>query len=51
MSVKTVTYAAWVTAVTAVLAAISFLILALALHHSTRSALSGGTYGFHDGDL
>jgi len=50
MSAKTVTYAAWITVVTAVLAAISFLMLALSLHHSTRGAISGGTTGFHDGE-
>ena len=51
-------YSTWVTAAIAVLAAISFLMLALALHHATRNAVhhdaismsDGGTLGFHDGD-
>lgn len=53
MRVKTVTYTTWVIAVTAVLAGISFLMLALSMHHATRSAHGGGGsgYGFHDGDF
>jgi hypothetical protein len=52
-------YASWVTAVTAVFATISFIMLALSLHHSMRSAAGhqnitgsggGSGLGFHDGD-
>ena len=56
LTAKTISYASWITAVTAILAAISFIMLALSLHHSTRSALGahggGGkaSLGFHDGD-
>jgi len=54
MNMKTATYLSWVTAVTVTLAAISFIMLALSLHHSTRSAAGqhsgGGNLGFHDGD-
>jgi hypothetical protein len=50
---KTISYATWVTAV---LAAISFLMLALSMHHSTRSAANSDTAsyngrGYHDGDI
>ncbi len=59
----TVMYGYWVTATTAVFAAVSFVMLALSLHHSTRSVaghhaisvnLSGGGgtgLGLHDGDI
>jgi hypothetical protein len=50
LKAKTITYVTWVTVVTAVIATLSFLMLALSMHHSTRSA--GGTgFGFHDGDI
>jgi hypothetical protein len=60
LKVKAVIYASWVTAATAVLAAFSFIMLALSLHHSTRSlasnshttsSSSGGIsiLGMHDG--
>ncbi len=56
MNMKTAMYLSWVTAVTVTLSAISFIMLALSLHHSTRSAagqhaVSNIGMGFHDGDI
>src|SRR6266496_2154935 len=45
LSTKTLMYVSWVTAVTAILAAISFIMLALLLHHSTRSAVGHTNLG------
>jgi hypothetical protein len=49
LKISAITYTGWVAAITAVLAGISFLMLALSMHHSTRSA-GGNGFGFHDGD-
>ena len=54
MRVKTISYAAWVTAVTGILAAISLLMLFMSVHHATRSvagASNGTALGYHDGDI